>query len=167
MKVLHDYDDPHLNWRWAMFLGIKLVVYSFSKLLGFKLGFNEDIHDWLYEHALTLAKLDRLCGVESVFGIQDAVEKRYPDLKNSLVSHGADVRRHIHMGDNYKDPDRKRLWEPPLKQSERTWHYDDDYIAGDTPELAPGELPIWHVDRPYWLPKYIEFLYEKLVEDKD
>jgi hypothetical protein len=159
MRVLHDWDDPYLNWKHATLIGFKYLFYAFCMIIGIRSKFNEDIHNELRNYAEILAKLDKLCGVESVFGIRDVVLKEFPEIIEILSNSDSDVRRHKHIGEDYVDPDRKRLWDPPLNQSPGTWHYDTEYVKGNKPLLKYGELPIWHVDRSYLLKHYIEFLY--------
>ena len=164
MKVLHDWDDPHLKWKRAAWIGVKYLVYALCVLLGIRLKFNNDIHEELRNYAETLAKLDKLAGVESIFGIRGPVKAEYPGIEGKLSKYNVDIRKHIHIGEDYHSEDRKRIWEPPLDQPAHTWHYDKDYVKGRPPELEPGELPIWHVDRPYYLKNYIDFLYEQRIK---
>jgi hypothetical protein len=161
MKILHDWDDPYLKWKRAALIGFKYLLYSLCTLLGIKLKFNDDIHNELRRYAETLAKLDKLVGVEPIFGIRDLIEEEYPEIKQSLSQYNVDIRKHIHIGEDYKSKDRKRIWKPPLNQPKHTWHYDTDYVKGREPELNPRELPIWHVDKPYYIKDYIDFLYER------
>jgi hypothetical protein len=167
MKILHDWDDPFLNWRWAALIGIKYLLYAFFSLLGIRPKFLDEINNELKAYSETLAKLDTLCGVKPIFGIRDTVRKEYPDIQEFLLRFDeVEVIRHIHLGRDYKDPDRKRLWEPPLNQPEHTWHYDKLYVSGEKTLLSEGELPVWHVDRSYFIEEYINFLYSVLIKNE-
>lgn len=152
MKVLHDWDDPYLNWKWSAYLGYWYTSHLFVA------------RDTLLKHAETLAKLDKLCGVESIFGLRSSVKRDHPQILDILSDHGVDVREHKHVGESYTDPDRQRTWNPPLNQPPHTWRYDKHWVQGKTTLLNKDELPIWHVDRPYYLPDYIDFLYQVKVK---
>jgi hypothetical protein len=165
MKVLHDWDDPYLNWKWAAFLGLRYLIFAFLSFFGIRPKFLGKIKDELRNYAETLAKLDTLCGIEPIFGIRDVVQKEYTDIFESLSNYDkADIRTHKHIGEDYKDPERERKWYPPLSQPKHTWHYDKDYVSGETPLLNKGELPVWHVDRSYLLENYIDFLYRVKID---
>jgi hypothetical protein len=47
-----------------------------------------------------------------------------------------------------------------------TWDFEIKYYNGIKQELKEGELPVWHVDRPYRLVTYINFIYEMKGEKK-
>ena len=166
MKVLHDWDDPYLGCRKAIYQGIKLILYGFCKWFMFKPKFLEDIYEERRRNLDAIIKLDKLVGVESIIGIRWIIYLHYPTIFKDLKKYDVDVREHIHIGGN-KHPYRKREWIPELKQSKNTWHYDREYVKGIEPKLEEGELPIWHVDYPKFLSYYIDFLYEKLIEDKE
>jgi hypothetical protein len=158
LRVLFDWDNPDLEPLYAVRRGVKLVVYGLCKLLGLRPGYVEEVYTETDRYAETIAKLNRMLGVETVFGVKDNVSEAKPSSLEYLRSSGHDVRRHIHIGKHGSG--RRRLWEPPLTQSMATWHFDEDYYQGVRVELKEGELPIWHVDRPYRLATYIDFLYE-------
>jgi hypothetical protein len=165
MKVLHDWDDPYLSWKWAALIGLRYLLYAFFSFFGIRLKFLSGTNNELKSYCQILAKLDILCGVEPIFGIRDVVLKEYPNIGDKLSNlDGVEIRIHIHVGEGDKDADRKRLWEPPLKQSEQTWHYDKDYVEGQKKLLNEGELPVWHVDRSYFLEDYINFLYNVKIK---
>jgi hypothetical protein len=109
-------------------------------------------------------KLNEMLGVETVFGIRDVVSDAKPYMVDYLKEHGQDVRKHVHIGKH--GPNRIRTWEPPLTQSMDTWHFDVDYYDGHPPTLKEGELPIWHIDRPYRFGTYIDFIYEMKQKEK-
>jgi len=115
----------------------------------------------------TLIKLDMIAGITSIFGIRDEVRERHQaEIDELEKKYSVDIRRHIHIGDN-QDPDRKRVWDPPLEnQTRSSWSFDWKYIQGERVELGPGELPVWHIDRPYLIGRYIDFIYEEFFEKK-
>lgn len=173
MKVLHDMDVARVPPFIAFKRGVKLILYSVFMCLGIRFRFIDDIYEEFRESADVIIKLDMLVGVDSVMGIKTEVKKIYPDIMEELREYGVDVREHIHIGDKkhrpfgwrqFSDPNRKRLWVPPLDQPKGTWGYDKDYIAGKLVMLKKGQLPIWHVGRPGWLKDYINFLYYVLIE---
>ena len=155
MKVLIDYDNPHQSRGEAWRRGWKLIRYAVMS----KLGFNPKGDDESDNYLLTLVRLNKLCGVESVIGLRDVVEETKPYLRATLTGFDVDIRRHTHIGPN-SDPKRARIWQPPLHQSRATWHYDMDYVAGRKPKLEADELPIFHADYPNLIGDYIRFLYE-------
>ncbi len=167
LKVLHDWDEPVNGGSWYFLKGIKYMLYGICKFLGFPF-LVKDIAEEPKRTAILIAKLDKLTGVHGIFGIRDHVTKTYPDTVDELKSMRMEVRRHIHIGDR-PDPNRKRLWDPPLNQPIRTWQYDADYISGSKVLLEEDELPIWHVnqDSSKNFNEYIKFLYNALVLEED
>ena len=169
IRILHDYDEPHLRSYYAIKRGLKLLLYGVCKRLGLRLTIIEPIYNEVREYADTLIKLDKLVGVTSVMGIRDKVQEHYPEIMEELSEYCVDLRTHIHIGD-IPDPNRIRTWEPINKLENITsnvWHYDTDYVMGQRPKLKDGEIPIWHIDRPHFLKHYINFLYEVLVEEME
>lgn len=154
MKILHDYDSGGLSGSWALRRGISLIVYAIKRGLGLApRGYETD------RYMETLIKLDKLCGVESIIGIRDTVSRVEPGLFAVAEGYGADVRNHIHIGAN-DDPNKRRLWEPPLEgMGIHAYHYEDAWITGDPVKLGSAELPVWHVDYPYRFGDYVDFLY--------
>jgi hypothetical protein len=45
-----------------------------------------------------------------------------------------------------------------------TWDFDSDYHNGVEVKLKEGELPVFHVDLPYRLSTYIDYLYKHRSE---
>lgn len=164
MRILHDWDEPYLGRKDAIFQGIKLILYGICKWFMFKPKFLKEIYEERKRNLDTIIKLDKLVGINSVIGIRWKVYIHFPTIFKDLEKYDIDVREHIHIGDD-KNPYRKREWIPELNQSRNTWHYDRDWIEGNEPKLKDGELPIWHIDYPKILPYYIDFLYEKLIEE--
>ena len=157
MKILIDWDQPNLSGSYAIKRGIKLIAYGICKKLNLRPKFVDEIYRETDEYAITISRLNELLGIYTIYGIRDSVKyEKNPTIEQLWKN---DVRRHIHIGEN-NDPDRQRLWEPALNQSKDTWHYDDDYYNGHEVTLKEGELPIFHVDRPFRLQTYIKYLYE-------
>ena len=125
MKILHDWDGQR-----------KDQLKSFRK------------KEMAYLH--TLIKLDRLVGVIPIIGIRDQLFLRFPRVANELRDKFGelDIRVHIHLGEDYTDPKRSRLWIPDLSQRVvETGRYDSDYARkGILTPLKDGELPIFHAD---------------------
>jgi len=155
--MLIDWDQPNLSGSYAIKRGIKLIAYGICKKFGLKPKFVEEIYKETDEYAITLSRLNELLGIYTIYGIRDNVKyEKNPTIEQLWKN---DVRRHIHIGEN-NDPDRQRLWEPALNQSKDTWYYDEDYYNGHEVTLKEGELPVFHVDRPFRLQTYIKYLYE-------
>lgn len=168
MQILHDWDRIGINGYHATERGLSLLGYMLARKIPFlnRLSvFRENtkrLEDEKLEYMETLIKLDKLVGVISVFGIRDIIRERYGKGIDELAAkYDVDVRRHIHIGDN-QDPRRKRLWDPPLNQSYDTWHFDRKWAMGIRTILKPGELANFHVERPYQLKNYIDYLYEMI-----
>lgn len=173
MKVLHDMDLPREAPYLAFKRGLKLILYSFFMCLGIRFSFIDSIYEEFRENADLIIKLDRLVGIEPVIGIKTEVQHIYPNIMTELRKQCMDVREHIHVGDKknrpfgwgqFSDPNRTRLWVPPLDQSKETWSYDTRYVAGEKMLLKEGQLPIWHIHRSDWVKHYINFLYSVLIE---
>lgn len=169
MRVLHDWDSVTISGRKALRCGISLVVYALSKWapwlnhVGRIKRNNKELEEERLKYMETLIKLDELIGIEPIFGITDEVMERYSDeILQMKDDYGLDVRRHIHIG-RPPDPNRLRLWEPPLSQSMKSWNFETDYIEGRG-ELEPGDLPLFHVDFPENVRFYIAYIYTEKKE---
>lgn len=170
INVLHDWDAIDVPKRWALKRGVSLLSYALSGkypiLLRLKY-FNENakrVEAEKLAYMETLIKLDELCGVTPIFGIRQYIRETHGKAIDELaIKYEVDIRQHIHIGE-LPDPNRKRLWVPPLTQSETTWHFDKNYARGERVVLKDDELAIWHVDRPHLLPLYIAYLHETIVE---
>lgn len=116
-------------------------------------------------YMLTLIKLNTLCGVHQIYGIRRLIRNKYSEEINALASkYGVDVRRHIHIGEN-SDSNRIRMWIPPLYfQTRESWHFDTKFARGEKIVLKPNEMPIFHVDRPFHLALYIDYLFEEMTK---
>ena len=170
MKVLHDWDRLWIDGGWARGRGISLLCYYLSrkfKFLSWIKYFRENAELLEAEklaYMVTLIKLNKLSGVTTIFGIRDIIRTRHgKGIDELAIKYELDIRRHIHIGEP-PDPDRERLWDPPLPQPRTIWHFDTRWIKGDNLVLGPGELPVWHVDFPYNLNHYIDYLYEECVK---
>lgn len=165
MNVLHDWDNPYRSGRWCIRRGVQLILYGISKKIPLfrRLPMVEEVYGELYKNAITLAKLDRLVDVEGIFGVRDDVAEKFPTIGIEVVKYLGDFRRHIHID----HPEEIRLWEPPLKCPRKVvWHYDQRYRdhGEKISMLKAGELPIFHVDYPNFVPLYIDWLYWVLEE---
>lgn len=172
MKVLHDWDRLWIDGGWARKRGLSLLCYYLSRkfpvLLRIKY-FRENgevIESEQLAYMETLIKLNKLSGVTPIFGIRPIIKTRYgKEIDELAIRHDLDMRCHIHLGEP-PDPDRERLWSPPLSQTKATWHFDTKWVRGERVALAPGELPLFHVDTPHYLAHYIDYLYMRSVWDK-
>jgi hypothetical protein len=172
MKVLHDWDRLWIDGGWALKRSISLFCYLLSRKLPIlrRIKYFHENTERIQAEQLaymeTLIKLNKLSGVSSIFGIRDAIREKYGEEIDKLaLQYGVDVRRHIHIGE-FPDPDRIRLYEPPLNQSKDSWHFDTKWARGEEVSLKSGELPIFHVDRPHHLAHYINYLFE-IKENED
>ena len=172
MKVLHDWDEVSIRVDWSRRRGISLLLYCLANKFPFLKGYKVIMKNTLkiekekLDYMETLIKLDLIAGITPIFGIRDKVRERHRERIDELERiYKVDIRRHIHIGEP-PDPDRKRLWEPPLnKQTTKAIHFDTNFKEGKLIELSPGELPVFHVDYPYDLKVYIDYIYEKTKEE--
>lgn len=167
MSVLHDWDRTIIEGGWAKRRSFSLFLYclvrKFNILRHIKY-FRENAEKIEAEQLAymeTLIKLNRICQVDMIFGIRDVVHEKYAwELDKLILAYDLDVRRHIHKGEN-DDPNRVRSWIPPLpKQTKNSWHFDTKFAKGERVKLKKDERPIFHIDRPFHLALYIDFLYE-------
>ena len=166
LKVLHDWDEISIRVDWSRHRGISLLLYCLANKFPFLKGYLFIMKNTLkiekekMQYMETLIKLDKIAGITPIFGIRDEVRERHSERINELEKiYNVDIRRHIHIGEP-PDPNRKRLWEPPLKQTSKSMHFDSDFKNGKLTDLDPGELPVFHVDCPYDLKHYVDFIYE-------
>lgn len=166
MKVLHDWDRLEIKGGWARRRGISLLLYCLVRKFNFlrKIKYlhenAERIEAEKIAYMETLIKLNKISGVDPIFGIRDIVRAKYgAEIDRLILDHDIDVRRHIHIGEN-SDPNRIRVWVPPLYgQTRVSWHFDTKFARGEKVVLGPEELPIFHVDRPFHLALYIDYLF--------
>ncbi len=176
MKVLHDWDRPFTDLDYSFRRGIYLLLYVASnkfpllKKIKFINKIVENIQHEKFLYLETLIRLDLLVDIEPVIGIRDIVYKEYFGLLedyikalNYIYDKKIDFRLHKHIGDK-NDENRIRIWEPSLNQSKESWSYDVNYFKDKMTLLNKDELPIFHIDRPYALHRYIDWLYEVLIE---
>lgn len=168
MKVLHDWDTLKMEGGWARRRGISLLCYCFARRFTFlqKIGWLrrnfENVRAEQLRYMETLIKLNRIAGVKCIFGIRDQIKKLHgKDIKILQAKYGVEIRRHVHIGEP-PELERIRTWDPPLTQSPDTWHFDRDWVKGKKVVLKPGELAIFHVDFPHYLPHYIDYLFEMI-----
>jgi len=154
IRVLHDFDSSFLSGRYALKRGLKLVVFALSKWMPFLRPFVKDVYEESYRYCLTLAKLDKLVGVESVFGLRKEVEDRFPELRSSLQEMGFKVHGHSHLSKT------DVIWDPPLDVASRYWFFDQKYATGEMQPTEETEWAVFHADYPHLLEHYIKFLCE-------
>jgi len=171
MSVLHDWDEVPTRVDWARRRGLSLLLYSLANKFPFLKNISvianntRSIESEKLRYMETLIRIGQLAGVVPVFGIRDCVTLRYgKEIDVLRRMYDVDVRRHIHIGDP-PDPARTRHWEPPLNQTRNSWGFDTAFIKGNKVELAPGELPTFHVDYPYQLHHYVDYLFEELERE--
>jgi hypothetical protein len=153
VQVLHDFDNAYVSGKYAFKRGIRLILYAVSRKLGFLGRFCKDVYEENYRYTFTLFALDRLLGIDSVFGINDRVEETFPGLRKKLDDAGARTVRHWHVSRD------EVHWDPELKVPSSQWWMDQEYARG-TRSPKPGEWLVFHCDYPYLLQAYIRCLYE-------
>jgi len=158
IKVVHDFDSPFLSGRYALRRGAKLILFAVSKILPFLRPFVNDIYDECYRNCLTLAMIDKLVGVKSIFGLRQDVETEFPDLRGQLESMDFDVRRHSHISTT------EVTWDPPLDVEPEYWFFDQVYAAGKLKPSKNTKWAVFHADYPFLLSRYVEFLDESRSE---
>lgn len=172
MSVLHDWDRLELQGGWARRRSISLFLYWLVRkltLLRHIKYFRENAEKIEAEklaYMETLIKLNKLCKVNMIFGIRDQVHDVHgAEIDRLAKIYKLDVRRHIHIGENHKE-DRIRSWLPPLpEQTKNSWHFDTKYAKDEKVKLKKNERPIFHVDRPFHLALYIDYLHEVIESD--
>ncbi|MBA7491319.1 hypothetical protein ES702_01864 [subsurface metagenome] len=166
MKVLHDWDTLKIEGGWARSRGVSLLCYWFARRFTFLQKIRwlrrnfESVRAEQLRYMETLIKLNRIVGVHGIYGIRDQIKELHgKEIEELKAKYGAEIRRHVHIGKN-SDPKRTRTWDPPLTQSPESWHFDLNWAKGKNVKLKPGELAIFHVDRPHYLRHYIDYLFE-------
>jgi hypothetical protein len=151
IKILHDFDNPHLSGSYALRRGLKLIIYALSKKIPLLRRWVKEIYAETYSNCRTLATLDKLLGIDSRFGLKDEVLKAFPQLDRELAEMGFHVHRHFHIS---RDDVR---WDPPLDVEKTSWFFDQAF--GRQREIAErAKWAVFHADYPYLLPVYIDFL---------
>ena len=153
--VFHDFDNPHPSGRWAIRHGFALIVYGVTKRfnrpkwLKRKVAYIAQMN---YEYAFTLAMIDRLLGIPSIFGIHDRVAKEFPNLISDLRKLGVDVHRHWHVS-----PTEVR-WDPAVHLPTEYWWMDQEIARGVRTVKSTDRFLQFHCDYPHFLHYYIEAL---------
>jgi len=153
-KVLHDFDSPFLSGRYALKRGLRLIIFALSKKLPFIKPIVKDVYAECYEYCLTLARLDRLAGVDSVFGLKKEIEDEFPDLKRRLEGMGFSVHTHIHLSKT------NVVWDPPLAVDSKYWFFDQLYARGEIKADERTKWAVFHADYPHLFMHYVRFLKE-------
>ena len=171
MKVLHDWDEIPLRVDWARKRGISLLAYCLAnkfpilKKIQVVSENSKRIELEKLEYMETLAKLDYIAEIKPIYGIRPNVRKRYhDDIELFRSDYDLDVRIHTHVGDP-PNKNRLRFWFPPLSKNVSR-HFDTEYIAGKRGVAGESEFPVFHVDYPYQLKNYIDYIYEVMKNDK-
>jgi len=154
MRVLHDFDSPFLSGRYALKRGFKLIIFALSKKLPFLRPIVKDVYTECYEYCLTLARLDKLAGVKSIFGFRKEVEDEFPDLKRELERMGFSIHRHTHLSKT------NVVWDPPLAVDSKYWFFDQRYARREVKPEERTEWAVFHADYPYFFDYYVAFLEE-------
>ena len=157
VMIVHDFDFPIFK-RWTCLKRAFWLI--ILVLLGNRRGLIKQMPVWLarekYAFALALAKIDRLYGVKSIFGLTKEVQEAFPELAQMLTEMGFEVRCHYHVA---KTTLGKGAWEPSLQMKPENMIYDRLYSLANRDVMPDrGEAVVWHVDHPYNLHKYLEFL---------
>lgn len=165
IKVLHDFDSPFLSGRYALKRGVQLVLYAISKKIKFLRRFEvvKEVYNETKIYAQTLAKLDKISNVQSFFGIHNNVHNIFPEFHRVLKQYDVNIIEHWH---ELSKSGSISKWNPPLSQRKETWHYDLNYKnkGKEVVKLEKDEMPIFHVDYPYLLEHYIDWLYFVLIQ---
>lgn len=172
MNVLHDWDRTVIDGGWAKRRSFSLFLYCLVRKFNFLRHIKyfrenaEKIEAEQMAYMETLIKLNKICNVNMIFGIRDAVHDRYAgEIDKLALAYKLDVRRHLHIGED-NDPNRVRSWIPPLpEQTKSSWHFDIKFAKNEKVKLAKNERPIFHIDRPRHLALYIDYLYEVIAPE--
>jgi len=155
--IVHDWDFPLYKRRTCLKRAFWLIVYA---LFGRSKRVREKMPKWMLEekhgYALALIKIDRYFGVNSIFGLTKEVKEHFPLVESEISTLGFEVRDHYHV--RQREVGRGR-WRPPIEMSGENMVYDRLYSLQGKRELPrEGESVVWHVDHPFNLQYYIEFL---------
>ena len=158
MKILHDYDNAYPSGRWALRRGCQLVLYALSRKFSFLRRYCEDVYDECFQYAETLARLDNLLGIRSIFAFKDGAFSRKDFKRLSTVTElvsasGHEMRKHWHVSKV------EVHWEPELNIPRQDWWFDKNY-AKQTVQRPKGDYAVFHADYPELLGHYIRFLSE-------
>ena len=105
---------------------------------------------------MALIALDRLFDIEPLVGITEQVLEAFPNLPNELSEKKVDVCYHYHVK---KIGLGKGAWVPRLDVKPENMIYDRRYtMYGQKALPMKDDIVVWHVDHPYNLSYYIEFL---------
>jgi hypothetical protein len=151
IRIIHDFDNPYLSGRYALRRGLALILFAASKKLRLLRPLAKRVYRECYDYCLTLAKIDRLLGVQSHFGIKDEVAREFPELVSELQALGFQVHRHYHVS-------RENVgWDPSLDIDQRSWFFDQEYARN---KMIPDSLDwaVFHADYPFLIDSYIDFL---------
>nr|MDO8134654.1 hypothetical protein [Candidatus Njordarchaeum guaymaensis] len=157
VTIVHDFDFPISKRSTCLKRAFWLII---SGLLGNRKWLIKRMPVWFarekYAFALALAKIDKLHGVNAVFGLTEEVRQVFPELQQLLKGMGFEVRHHYHIA---KKTLGKGAWDPPLEMKPENMIYDRLYSLANREQMPKsGEAVVWHVDHPYNLSKYLEFL---------
>jgi len=155
--VVHDLDFPIFKRSTCMkraFWSIALGLFGNRRWLirRMPIWFSHE----KYVYALALARIDKLCGAKAIFGLTREVQELFPDLREKLEKMGFEVRDHYHVKEKILG---RGVWVPPLQMKPENMIYDRLYtLKGRCALPAPDEAVAWHVDHPFNLDRYLEFL---------
>jgi len=155
--VVHDLDFPVYKRSTCLKRAFWLVALG---VFGNREWLIKHMPIWLahekYAFALALAEVDKLYGVKAVFGLTKEVQKVFPDLRKQLEEKGFETRDHSHIK---KKTFGRGVWFPPLQVKPENMIYDRLYtLRGHTTLPARDDVVAWHVDHPFNLDRYLEFL---------
>lgn len=151
IAILHDFDSPYLSGRYALRRGFELILFAMSKKLRILKPLADRVYRECYDYCLTLAKVDRLLGIESHFGIKPEVEKEFPTLVSELQALGLRIHKHYHVSRDQVG------WDPPLEVDRESWFFDQQFARdGAIPDSI--DWAVFHADYPFLVGAYIDFL---------
>lgn len=157
LRILHDFDNPYPSGRWALKRGISLILYAISRWVPPLQRWCSEVYLENYEYAKTLAQLDVLLGIHSLFGINRRVIRIFPNLRRDLL--GMDIKDEA-IVDHWHVSAHEVHWHPTLIVPKEDWFFDQDWSKGRR-ILPSGQYAVFHADYPYLLSSYIDFLWKK------
>lgn len=163
VTIIHDWDfainRPQTSIKTAFWL---LAEVLFGRFKWFQAKIPAYVRNIKYSHALALAEIDKLFGVQAIWGITDQVGKRYPNFMEYLERNDLPIHFHFH---NPKSTQGKGVWLPSLQVTKENMIFDRRYCTkGDKTLPANGSNIVWHVDHPNNLSQYL-LLLKRLKEN--
>jgi len=157
VQIIHDWDFPLMKKKSCFKTAMWLLGFTiFGKFKWFRKKMPQSLLEEKVSCMRMYMLLDKMFGVKSIWGVTQEVLEVFPFVLNELQSAGYEVRFHYH---DKTVTSGKGRWVPPMQVSPKNMVYDRKYTLHGKRELPnKDEAVVWHIDHPYNLPWYVEFL---------